>query len=379
MYSVMSMHTKVIKLDAAKANISKIKEAAATVDAGGLVAFPTETVYGIACRVRQDSLNKLEELKGNRHEKHYTLHISQKHEVTKYVPTIGLRAKKLIRNAWPGPLTIVFPLNEQDLHKQQRDLKREVFDGLYKNNSIGIRCPDNPIASILLRLTHHPVVAPSANITGENPAVEPEQVLEELSDRIEVLLDAGPCRYKKSSTVVKAGTKELEILRPGVYSQSELEELSTISFLFVCTGNTCRSAMAEGICRKYLAEKLECNVDDLGKIGYKVSSAGIMDLAGAPASREAMAACEALGIDIKAHKSKVLTRQLIQESDFVFAMEQIHCNHITALCPDVQSKCMLLAKNNDIVDPICQGQDVFNDCAALIEKAVKKRIDELVL
>jgi L-threonylcarbamoyladenylate synthase len=379
MYSVMSMHTKVIKLDAAKANISKIKEAAATVDAGGLVAFPTETVYGIACRVRQDSLNKLEELKGNRHEKHYTLHISQKHEVTKYVPTIGLRAKKLIKNAWPGPLTIVFPLNEQDLHKQQRDLKREVFDGLYKNSSIGIRCPDNPIASILLRLTHHPVVAPSANITGENPAVEPEQVLEGLSDRIEVLLDAGPCRYKKSSTVVKAGTKELEILRPGVYSQSELEELSTISFLFVCTGNTCRSAMAEGICRKYLAEKLECNVDDLGKIGYKVSSAGIMDLAGAPASREAMAACEALGIDIKAHRSKVLTQQLIQESDFVFAMEQIHCNHITALCPDVQSKCMLLAKNNDIVDPICQGQDVFNDCAALIEKAVKKRIDELVL
>lgn len=379
MYSVMSMHTKVVKLDTAKANISKIKKAAATVDAGGLVAFPTETVYGIACRVRQDSLNKLENLKGNRHKKHYTLHISQKHEVTKYVPTIGLRAKKLIRNAWPGPLTIVFPLNEKDLHKQQRDLKREVFDGLYKNSSIGIRCPDNPIASILLRLTHHPVVAPSANITGENPAVEPEQVLEELSDQIEVLLDAGPCRYKKSSTVVKVGTKELEILRPGVYSQSELEELSTIRFLFVCTGNTCRSAIAEGICRKYLAEKLECNVDDLDKTGYKVSSAGIMDLAGAPASGEAMAACEALGIDIKTHKSKVLTLQLIQESDFVFAMEQIHYNHITALCSDAQSKCMLLAENNDIVDPICQGQDVFNDCATLIEKAVKKRIDELVI
>jgi len=373
------MRTKVIKLNARKANIAKIKEAATVVDAGGLVAFPTETVYGIACRVKTDSLIKLDTLKGRCLEKRYTLHIGQRSEARKYVPTIGLRAQKLINNAWPGPLTIVFKLNEQDMHKQEEALNREVFEGLYKNGSIGIRCPDNPIASILLRLTHHPVVAPSANITGQSPAVEPEQVLAQLSDQIELLLDSGPCKYRKSSTVVKVGKKELEVLRPGVYSQTEIEALSTVKFLFVCTGNTCRSPMAEGIFRKYLAEKLECKVDDLEKIGYTVVSAGIMDMTGAPASREAVIACAAKGIDIKAHKSQVLSPQLIQESDLIFAMEQMHFNRVTDLCPEAESKCRLLAENQDIVDPIGQTQEFFNNCAALVEEAVKKRVDELVI
>lgn len=373
------MQTKVIKLDTHKADIAKIKEAAALVDAGGLVAFPTETVYGIACRVRTDSLMKLDKIKLRGPEKHYTLHIGQKSEVRKYVPTIGLRTQKLIRNCWPGPLTIIFELNEQDVNNQQKSLKREVFEELYKDHSIGIRCPDNTIASILLRLIKNPVVAPSANLTGQSPAIEPEQVLAQLSDRIELLLDAGPCKYKKSSTVVKMGKKGVEILRHGVYSQKEIELQSTVQFLFVCTGNTCRSPMAEGIFRKYLAEKLGCEVDHLNRMGYKVISAGIIDTAGASASREAMQACRAKGIDIMSHKSKELSLQLIQESDFIFVMEQMHYDSIISLCSDAESKCMLLAENQDIADPIGQKQEYFNSCLEIIEKAVKKRIDEFVL
>jgi len=377
-YFVRRMQTKVIKL-AGEADIAKIKQAAAVVDSGGLVAFPTETVYGIACRVKTDSLIKLGNLKGREPGKRYTLHIGQKSEAGNYVPTIGLRAQKLIKNAWPGPLTIVFKLNEQDMHKQQKRLKKEVFDGLYKDNSIGIRCPDNPIASMLLQLIHNPVVAPSANITGKSPAIQPEQVLAEFSGQIDLLLDAGPCKYKKSSTVVKVGKKELEILRPGVYSQTELEALSAVKFLFVCTGNTCRSPMAEGIFRKYLTEKLECEVDDLDKMGYKTFSAGIMDVVGAPVSTEAIAACAAKGIDIKVHKSRALSSQLIEESDFIFAMEQIHYQRVTTLCPEAENKCMLLAENQDIPDPIGQPQEFFNNCAELIETAVRKRVNELVI
>jgi L-threonylcarbamoyladenylate synthase len=166
------MQTEVVQIDVAKPDVSEIRRAAGMVDAGGLVAFPTETVYGIACRVRSDSLIRLDELKGRGPEKPYTLHISRKSDLSKYVPTVGMRAQKLTDNAWPGPLTVILELDAQDVAKLRNSLEKEVFEGLYKNNSVGVRCPDHPVASMLLAATRNAVVAPSANITGEQTRQE---------------------------------------------------------------------------------------------------------------------------------------------------------------------------------------------------------------
>ena len=373
------MQTNIINLDSTNVDLSKIKEAALLIDKGGLVAFPTETVYGIACRVRTDSLSKINDIKGRDPSKYYTLHIGQKNEVTKYVPNINLRAKKLINKIWPGPLTLVFELEFSDLNKQQNIIEKEVFKNLYKHNSIGIRCPDNPIAAMLLQKTINPVIAPSANISGQPPAVDAKQVLSQLSGKIEMLIDAGPCKYKKSSAVVKIGKKSIEILRLGIYSQAQLDAMSTVNFLFVCTGNTCRSPMAEGIFRKYLAEILQCNVDQLEQVGYKIGSAGVMDTSGFPASAGSLTACAAKGIDITAHRNKGLSKELIEESDFIFAMEPIHQERIITLSHEAADKCFLLAGSQGIADPIGCPQELYNNCADMIEAAVKRRISELVI
>ena len=373
------MQTKVVKLNSEKPDLAVIKEASELIAAGGLAAIPTETVYGIACRVETGSLDRLNKLKGRSPEKYYSLHLYPKEEIKKYVPTISLKGQKLIKNALPGPLTVVFELTAQDIEKQRNGLQKEVFENLYKDNSIGIRCPDNPVASKLLQITPCPVVVPSANLTGKPPAVNAEEVLAGFSGQIELVLDAGECKYKTSSSVVKVGKNGIEILRAGAYSQTELENLSQIKFLFVCTGNTCRSPIAKGLFSKYLAEKIGCRIDQLEEIGYKVLSAGTAGIIGVPASAEAVKACAVRGVDIKAHRSTALTKELIEQADFVFAMGSDHRQQILALSPQAADKCVLLAENIDIPDPIGQPQEVYDSCTDLIENAVKKRISEFVL
>lgn len=372
------METKVVKLDTANMDSAKITAAAQLVDSGGLVAFPTETVYGIASRVERTTLTRLDKLKGRDPKKSYTLHIAQKSDLQKYVPSVGLRARKLIDTAWPGPLTIVFQLSAADIDKQRTRLEAHVFESLYRNNSIGIRCPDHTVAAMLLQACKNPVVAPSANRTDAEPAIDAQGVLAQFPGEIDLVLDAGPSRYKKSSTVAKIGKYGLQILRPGVFSKKDLEKSSQVKFLFVCTGNTCRSPMARGIFSKYLAEKLNCDIDQLGKMGYMIFSAGTLGMTGVSASTEAVKSCAAKGINIRPHRSEALTRKLVEQCDFIFAMEQMHRDRVIALDQHAAEKCMLLAES-DIADPIGQPQQVYDDCAELIEKAVKKRISELVI
>jgi len=377
--SFVSVDTKVIKLDPVNIDASAIKEAAAAIDAGALVAFPTETVYGIGCRVGGESIARLNQLKGRTADKYYSLHIADPAAAQKYVPVMGLRAKKLIQNAWPGPLTIVFELDDKDLAWQKNKLTEEVFDNLYRDNSIGIRCPDNKIALMLLTEAKSLVIASSVNTTGQMPAVEANQVIEQFSGSLDMIVDGGPCLHKLSSTVVKLDKTGLTILRQGFFTESQVLDMAKVTILFVCTGNSCRSPMGEGLFKKLLAEKLNCTVDRLEDKGYIITSAGTLGIVGYPASTEAVWACADKGVDIGAHRSRALTKHLIEQSDLIYVMASVHRDAVVDISPEAAGKCELLAEDSDIPDPIGQSSVVYSHCAETIDRAIRKRISELVL
>jgi len=137
--------------------------------------------------------------------------------------------------------------------------------------------------------------------------------------------------------------------------------------------------MAQGLCAKFLSEKLGCEVDCLGEMGYKVGSAGVMAISGLAASAEAVVACGELGVDIGGFRSRSVSDEIVGESDIIFVMCERHGREIAECWPGAAGRCRLLRSGGEIADPVGQDIDVFRRTCGIIEKEVKKRISELLL
>lgn len=233
------------------------------------------------------------------------------------------------------------------------------------------------------------IVAPSANLAGEAPATNWREVEAVFSGKIDAIVvnncgkdgakSSESCRYKSSSTVVKVTGGQVDVLREGAVSKGLIDDLSAINITFICTGNTCRSPMAEWFCRKYLSEKFGCDVDATEQIGYKVQSAGVMAMSQMSASKEVIEIFGNKGIDVSGHLSSQVDVGLLNESDFVFVMSERHRDMVIAMCPEARDKCFLLDDEGDVPDPFGQGMRIYNACAEHIEKTVKEKLCEILI
>ncbi|HWI52158.1 MAG TPA: L-threonylcarbamoyladenylate synthase [Symbiobacteriaceae bacterium] len=204
--------TRVFVLDAAQPEAAPIAEAAAAIRSGGLVAFPTETVYGLgADAANAAAVARIFVAKGRPSDNPLIVHVSDRDMLADVVKEIPPKAEKLIERFWPGPLTLVLP--------KLPGIPDSVTCNL---PTVGVRMPHHPVALALIRAAGVPIAAPSANRSGRPSPTAAEHVVEDLTGRIDVILDGGETGVGVESTVIDMTVDPPVLLRPGGVTVEQL-------------------------------------------------------------------------------------------------------------------------------------------------------------
>ena len=199
------INTEVLKVDAVSPDDKAIRLGARILRNGGLVAFPTETVYGIGVNcLDEKAVKKLCEVKNRPANKPFTIHISRVDAIREARCEVTKFAEALVKAFWPGPLTIIFK---------------------FENGKLGFRMPANSVAKALISESGVPVAAPSANISGGNPPTSALDVIKTMEGKIDLILDAGETEHGEESTIVDTSVIPYKIVRKGALGEDKIEEV----------------------------------------------------------------------------------------------------------------------------------------------------------
>lgn len=369
----------VIDLRSAEDSRDVVHRAVQALAEGKLVAFPTETFYGLtASALSEDAVQRLIRAKSSDMPRRpLAMAIKSVDEAADYVPEMGPLAHRLARRCWPGPVTLVL----EDRHPDSvvRQLAPAVQEAVAPGGMVSLRVPAHPVFQDVLRLLPGPVVVTSAGRGDAPDAMSADEVVRALDDDVQLVLDDGRSRFAQPSSVVRVDKNRFEVVRPGVVSEHTLKRLASMMIVFVCTGNTCRSPMAEVMFRGLLAKRLGCKLDELDERGVLVMSAGIAAMMGGRSAAEAVQVMSEQGLDLSGHESQPLTEQLARHADLMLVMTRSHRQAILTEWPEAADRVRLVSRNGlDVPDPVGGPLELYRRCASQLAPELEAWADEVI-
>lgn len=343
---------------------------------GELVVFLTDTSYGVAASVLAPAaVEKV--LSFSPADEPPTLALPGVEHALDWAPHMSMLGRRLARRCWPGPVTLVFPGMADQLAEK---LPETVRQQLCPAGDLALTVPGHDaILDAALRLPAPLVLARLAPPAGASE-ITVEQLVSRIGESAALIVADGTRPAAPLPSIVQINGQNWTMLREGAVTAEEVAHKTTCVILFVCTGNTCRSPMAEALCNKLLADRLRCSPQELIDRGYLVLSAGLAAYAGDEASPEAVQAVQELGGDLSAHASKPLTPDLVLAADHLLAMTQGHLAAVAARYGHYGPRPRLLdPAGGDVADPVGADQQVYRDCARQIASHLERFLPELPL